>query len=135
MPVQMHHPSLDDVPLSAVFAALSDDHRRAVVVALAADPNREQPCSAFAVPGTKSTRSYHWKVLREAGLIVQRNTGTGMLLRLREPEFDQRFPGLLANLIRLEGLPSPDVTGPVEAAEASGASEARGERGDQPLGL
>ncbi|WP_020552139.1 ArsR/SmtB family transcription factor [Embleya scabrispora] len=105
MPVQMHHPSLDEVSLSAVFAALSDDHRRGVVVALAVDPTREQPCSVFPVPGTKSTRSYHWKVLREAGLIIQRNTGTGMMLRLREPEFEQRFPGFLANLLHLEGRP------------------------------
>ncbi|MGC0422630.1 ArsR/SmtB family transcription factor [Embleya sp. AB8] len=109
MPVQMHHPSLDEVALSAVFAALSDDHRRAVVVALAAEPDREQPCSAFALPGTKSTRSYHWKVLREAGLTVQRNTGTGMTLRLRGAEFDRRFPGLLANLLVLAGRPEDEA--------------------------
>ncbi|WP_331766576.1 helix-turn-helix transcriptional regulator [Embleya sp. NBC_00896] len=112
MPVQLHHPSLDEVELSAVFSALSDEHRRAVVVALAAEPTREQPCSAFAVPGTKSTRSYHWKVLREAGLIVQRSTGTGMVLRLRGEDFDRRFPGLLANLLALEGPRAADAPSP-----------------------
>ncbi|MFI6581077.1 ArsR/SmtB family transcription factor [Embleya sp. NPDC050493] len=119
MPVQMHHPSLDEVSLSAVFAALSDDHRRGVVVALAADPTREQPCSMFPVPGTKSTRSYHWKVLREAGLIIQRNTGTGMMLRLREPEFEQRFPGFLANLLHLEARPRSRADGTNENEKGS----------------
>ncbi|MEU0939719.1 MULTISPECIES: helix-turn-helix transcriptional regulator [unclassified Embleya] len=112
MPVQMHHPSLDEVSLSDVFAALSDEHRRGVVVALAVDPTRELPCTALTVPGTKSTRSYHWKVLREAGLVVQRNTGTGMTLRLREPEFEHRFPGFLATLLHLETQPPTEPEAP-----------------------
>ncbi|GCD94531.1 ArsR/SmtB family transcription factor [Embleya hyalina] len=124
MPVQMHHPSLDEVALSAVFAALSDDHRRGVVVTLAADPDRELPCSALSVPGSKSTRSYHWKVLREAGLIVQRNTGTGMTLRLRAEEFDARFPGLLTNLLHLEGItPAPEGPAPEGPAPEGPAPE------------
>ncbi|WP_424210935.1 ArsR/SmtB family transcription factor [Streptomyces sp. BI20] len=102
MVVQLSHPDLDAVGLDAVYAALADRHRRGVVVRLAADPGVELACSALEMPGTKSTRSYHWKVLREAGLIVQRATGTGMALRLRS-EFGERFPGLLENLLRLEG--------------------------------
>ncbi|MGW9209335.1 ArsR/SmtB family transcription factor [Embleya sp. NPDC055664] len=121
MPVQMPHPSLDEVALSAVFAALSDDHRRGVVVTLAADPDRELPCTALSVPGSKSTRSYHWKVLREAGLIVQRNTGTGMTLRLRAEEFNARFPGLLPNLLHLEGITPIDPT--PEAPTPAGPTE------------
>ncbi|MEU8887613.1 helix-turn-helix transcriptional regulator [Streptomyces sp. NPDC048442] len=101
MPLQLSHPPLDTVQLDAVYAALADRHRRLVVVVLASAPEAEVPCTALDVPGSKSTRSYHWKVLREAGLIVQRSTGTGMLLRLR-PDFDERFPGLLDNLLRLE---------------------------------
>ncbi|MFJ2739908.1 ArsR/SmtB family transcription factor [Streptomyces sp. NPDC087440] len=100
MPVQLSHPPLGDVQLDAVYGALADRHRRLVVVRLASSPDEEVPCTTLDVPGSKSTRSYHWKVLREAGLIVQRSTGTGMLLRLR-PDFEERFPGLLENLLRL----------------------------------
>ncbi|MFI9029950.1 ArsR/SmtB family transcription factor [Streptomyces sp. NPDC053560] len=101
MPIQLSHPELDAVELDAVYAALADRHRRRVVVQLAAEPEREMACSSLEVPGAKSTRSYHWKVLREAGLIIQRSTGTGMLLQLRG-EFEERFPGLLDNLLQLE---------------------------------
>jgi DNA-binding transcriptional ArsR family regulator len=107
MPIQLSHPPLDTVELDAVYAALADRHRRRVVVRLAQSPQAEIACSTLDVPGAKSTRSYHWKVLREAGLILQRSTGTGMLLRLR-PDFEKRFPGLLGNLLRLE---SPSRTG------------------------
>ncbi|MFF6777430.1 ArsR/SmtB family transcription factor [Streptomyces sp. NPDC012637] len=100
MPVELFHPALDTVELDAVYAALADRHRRGVVVRLARNPDAEVACTALDLPGAKSTRSYHWKVLREAGLILQRSTGTGMLLRLR-PDFEQRFPGLLANLLHL----------------------------------
>ena len=101
MSVQLSHPPLDTVKLDSVYAALADRHRRRVVVRLASAPQAEIACSTLDVPGSKSTRSYHWKVLREAGLILQRSTGTGMLLRLR-PDFEQRFPGLIDNLLRLE---------------------------------
>lgn len=102
MPRELFHPRLADVGLGAVYGALADEHRRRVVVELARRPGEEIPCSRLAVPGAKSTRSYHWKVLREAGLIVQRPGPGGMLLRLR-PEFEERFPGLLDNLLRLAG--------------------------------
>jgi DNA-binding transcriptional ArsR family regulator len=101
VPVQLFHPPLEDVELDAVYAALADTHRRRVVVRLATTSQEEIACSTLDMPGSKSTRSYHWKVLREAGLILQRSTGTGMLLRLR-PDFEQRFPGLLGNLLALE---------------------------------
>ncbi|MFI8966894.1 ArsR/SmtB family transcription factor [Streptomyces sp. NPDC053493] len=100
MPVELFHPPLDAVELDAVYAALADRHRRAAVVRLARTPQAEVPCAALDLPGAKSTRSYHWKVLREAGLVLQRSSGTGMLLRLR-PDFDRRFPGLLDNLLAL----------------------------------
>ncbi|MTE22323.1 helix-turn-helix domain-containing protein [Streptomyces sp. TRM43335] len=107
MPVQLSHPPLEAVELGAVYAALADRHRRRVVVRLASEPGTEVACSTLDVPGSKSTRSYHWKVLREAGFILQRSTGTGMLLRLR-PDFEERFPGLLDSLLRLEGSATPE---------------------------
>jgi DNA-binding transcriptional ArsR family regulator len=49
----------------------------------------------------KSTRTHHWRTLREAGLVTQRDAGNGTFVRLRRIEFDKRFPGLLDTLARL----------------------------------
>ena len=44
---------------------------------------------------TKSTCTHHFKVLREAGIIHQRQQGTARLNALREEDLEARFPGLL----------------------------------------
>ncbi|MEU9831278.1 helix-turn-helix domain-containing protein [Streptosporangium sp. NPDC048047] len=44
---------------------------------------------------SKATRSHHFAVLREAGLIEQRDEGPRRYNRLRRPEFDRASPGLL----------------------------------------
>ena len=44
---------------------------------------------------SKSTQSGHFKALREAGVIRQRDEGTRRLNRLRRADLDARFPGLL----------------------------------------
>jgi len=95
-------PPIDDVDLGTVFRALSDPHRRAVVAELAMDrDDAERACSSFVMPVSKSTRTHHWRALREAGLIVQRDAGNGTFVRLRRAEFEQRFPGLLTTLTAL----------------------------------
>ena len=53
------------------------------------------------MPVSKSTRTHHWRTLREAGLIIQRDAGNGTFVRLRRAEFDHRFPGLLDTLTTL----------------------------------
>lgn len=99
-------PPLEDVDLGQVFRALADPLRRSVVTELAAGPaGEERACASFALPVTKSTRTHHWRVLRQAGLIVQRDAGNGTFVRLRREEFEQRFPGLLSALVRLAGVP------------------------------
>lgn len=75
--------------------------RRRVVVELARDPDGERACASFALPVAKSTRTYHWRVLREAGLIRQRNAGNSTFVRLRHEEFADRFPGLLELIVNL----------------------------------
>ena len=99
-------PSLAEVDLDRVLKALAEPQRRRVVVELARDPqDRERACSSFDLPSAKSTRTHHWRTLREAGLVVQRDAGNGTFVRLRREEFDARFPGLLAAIARLEGEP------------------------------
>lgn len=95
-------PPLEDVELGQVLRALADPLRRAVVVELATDSaGAERACASFELPVAKSTRTHHWRVLREAGLIVQRDAGNGTFVRLRREEFERRFPGLLATLVSL----------------------------------
>jgi DNA-binding transcriptional ArsR family regulator len=90
---------MSDVTLTSVLAALADPMRRVIVTELArgeqVNADGERACGSFALPVAKSTRTYHWRVLRDAGLIRQRDAGNGTFVRLRRAEFAERFPGLL----------------------------------------
>jgi|SRR5215208_78936 len=92
------HPTREQLELSAVLHALSDPVRLKMVAALASDA--EQTCASFDVPVTKSTCTHHFKVLREAGVIRQRQEGTSRLNTLRREDLDARFPGLLDSVLR-----------------------------------
>jgi DNA-binding transcriptional ArsR family regulator len=90
------HPSRGDMRFTDVSAALSDPLRLAIVARLAdVEPDGELACTTFALPVSKSTQSGHFRVLREAGVIRQRDEGTRRLNRLRRDDLDSRFPGLL----------------------------------------
>ena len=87
---------------------LSDPLRRGVVAELATDPtDGERACSSFSMPVAKSTKTHHWRALREAGLITQRDAGNGTFVRLRRTEFESRFPGLLATVTTLVSTHRP----------------------------
>lgn len=91
-------PDITEFELGAVLSALADQHRRAVVVDLLDRPGGEHACSSFHLPVAKSTRTHHWRVLRQAGLIRQRDAGNGSFVRLRGDEIGARFPGLLDSI-------------------------------------
>ncbi|MEU0470925.1 helix-turn-helix domain-containing protein [Amycolatopsis sp. NPDC006131] len=87
---------IDDIDLGTVLRALSDDHRRAVVVELAADDSDgERTCNSFDLPISKQTQTHHFRILREAGLIWEINYGNRKGIRLRRADINRRFPGLL----------------------------------------
>ena len=88
-----------EVPLQAALDALADPVRRAILRDLAAHEDWTRACGTFELPVTKATRSHHFAILRAAGLIEQRDEGARRLNRLRRPEFDAAFPGLLAATI------------------------------------
>jgi DNA-binding transcriptional ArsR family regulator len=96
------HPDRSEIELSEVLHALSDPVRLQIVAALAA-ADREATCGSFDVPVTKSTCTHHFKVLREAGVIRQRQEGTTRLNALRRDDLEERFPGLLATIIGAAG--------------------------------
>ncbi len=93
------YPAREDIDLSAVLHALSDPQRRGMIAELAAS-EEPRPCGAFAPGISKSTRTHHFRVLREAGLIAQWKEGTSKMSRLRREDIDARFPGLLDSILR-----------------------------------
>ncbi len=98
-PDRIAPPARAELELAAVLHALSDPVRLRIVAALAATD--EQPaCGSFDLPVTKSTCTHHFKVLREAGVISQRQHGTARLNSLRREDLDARFPGLLASVLQ-----------------------------------
>jgi DNA-binding transcriptional ArsR family regulator len=96
---EIAHPQRAEIELAAVLHALSDPVRLKIVAALA-DADGEYTCGSFDVPVTKSTCTHHFKVLREAGVIHQRQEGTTRLNTLRRDDLEIRFPGLLATILQ-----------------------------------
>jgi DNA-binding transcriptional ArsR family regulator len=91
------HPGRDELELAAVLNAMSDPVRLRIVAALArAD---ECTCGSIDLPVAKSTCTHHFKVLREAGVIRQRQEGTTRLNALRREDLEARFPGLLRTIL------------------------------------
>jgi DNA-binding transcriptional ArsR family regulator len=86
---------MEEVPLSAVMQALADPCRVAIVRELLA---REESLACHEVPleVSKATRSHHFDVLRQAGIIHTQSEGTKCMTSLRRDELNVRFPGLLA---------------------------------------
>ena len=101
-PKRIAHPSRDEIELAAVLHALSDPVRLLMVRGLAGELEGRS-CGSFNVPVTKSTCTHHFKILREAGVIRQRQEGTKRVNTLREDDLEARFPGLLATILQAAG--------------------------------
>ncbi|MGW4091771.1 ArsR/SmtB family transcription factor [Nocardia sp. NPDC004750] len=102
----VNQPARDDLELTAIFHALSDPARLAMVCELAARID-EMSCSELNPDLTKSTLSHHLKVLREAGLTATRVDGVRRMVSLRAADLDARFPGLLDTVVRSAAAPVP----------------------------
>ena len=89
----LHHPEAEEMDLLAVLHALSDVTRMTIVQTLLATD--ERACGTFPVQVAASTLSHHFKVLREAGIIRQREEGTRRCTSLREEELEARSPGVI----------------------------------------
>jgi DNA-binding transcriptional ArsR family regulator len=94
-PAPEHVPP-DEVSVLTALSALADPVRLQLVRELAASPEWSRSCGSFDVPVGKAALSHHFAVLRQAGLIEQRDVGAKRLNRLRREEYELRFPGLLA---------------------------------------
>jgi DNA-binding transcriptional ArsR family regulator len=94
---ELNGPAREDIVLAPVLAALSDPIRLAIVCKLG--NGSERSCASLELPVAKSTLTHHLKVLREAGVIVQRPVGTSKMTTLRRKDLDARFPGLLDSVL------------------------------------
>ncbi len=94
----LKHPAPGDLALERVLYALSDSIRLDIVRHLA----RVEVATCGELDGgrPKSTVSHHFKVLREAGLVMTENNGTNHMNRLRRADIESRFPGLLAAILK-----------------------------------
>ena len=101
------HPAIEDITVEGILHVLSDPVRAAIYASLAASDSA-RICSNFLqmqgkeIP--KSTLSYHFNLLREAGLIRCERHGVEMRNTSRCKEVDQRFPGLLAAIMQAHAL-------------------------------
>jgi len=114
----LHHPPRDEIDLAAVLHALSDPQRLQIVRLLAAQ-EEAVPCGRLKLDITKSTATYHFRVLREAGVIEQSPNGTSRLTALRRADLDARLPGLLGVVLAPPTTPA-HPTPPAGAAAAQG---------------
>ncbi|QUS40826.1 ArsR family transcriptional regulator [Tardiphaga alba] len=103
MPDELPHPTPEQMDIGSIFAALADPIRRRVVLALAARPNEIRDCSSFDLPVTKATRTHHFRVLRESGLLRQVDLGNSRTNQLRIKELEKRFPGLITLILAEAG--------------------------------
>ena len=92
------HPERNEIKLEGVLHALSDPVRLRIARELA-EAGGERRCGSFDYTVTKSTMTHHFKVLREAGVIRQRQEATLRLTSLRREDLDARFPGLLDRIL------------------------------------
>lgn len=97
---KLPHPEREDIELTAVLFALSDEARLALARQLWSGPMDMGDCSALGANTPKSTRSHQVKVLREAGVIFSELIGRNRRLTLRRDDIDARFPGLLESVLR-----------------------------------
>ncbi|GAA4887344.1 hypothetical protein GCM10023405_00320 [Streptomonospora salina] len=89
------------------MGALADPLRMTVARKLLCESDEfDHPCGWFGFDRPRSSLTHHFKVLREAGVIHQRQYGLERRSRIRSEGLNQRFPGLL-DLVAATGTDRP----------------------------
>ena len=116
----LSHTSPGLTSLEDALNALADPVRRMIVRELAGSEDWSRACGTFELGVGKATRSHHFAVLRQAGLLEQRDIGARRLNRLRRDEFDAVFPGLLALVLAERESERESERGAEPESEAAG---------------
>ena len=84
---------------AATFQALGEPIRLRILTLIA--ERDEMPCSVLdrTLPISKSTLSYHMKVLHQADLISARKQGRSFFYTNRREVLEERLPGFAAKLL------------------------------------
>ncbi|MDQ0381486.1 ArsR/SmtB family transcription factor [Amycolatopsis thermophila] len=96
LPPPLPEPARDELRLEVVLGALSDPLRLTIVRKLLLEREAyDHPCGWFGLDRPKSSLTHHFKALREAGILRQRQYGLERRSRVRTEDLNARFPGLL----------------------------------------
>ncbi|MFF2808028.1 ArsR/SmtB family transcription factor [Streptomyces sp. NPDC058000] len=96
-PEPLPEPKRDALQLRVVMGALSDPLRMWIVRTLLLESEDfDHTCGWFNFDRPKSSLTHHFRTLREAGLIRQRQYGLERRSHVRIEDLEARFPGLLA---------------------------------------
>ena len=96
---ELPQPAREQIRIEQVLAALGDPVRLLFVRELAKAPAVGVACGTIPLPVTKSTRTHHLRILREAGVISMRAEGTRRMAVLRRDDLDALYPGLLDGIL------------------------------------
>jgi DNA-binding transcriptional ArsR family regulator len=92
------HPARDEIRIEMVLHALADPIRLQFVRELARI-GTPIACGVVDLPISKSTRTHHLRILREAGVTHVVPEGTARITSLRREDLDALYPGLLDGII------------------------------------
>jgi DNA-binding transcriptional ArsR family regulator len=96
LPAPLPEPAPEELRLEVVMGALSDPLRMGIVRTLLLEAQAyDHPCGWFGLDRPKSSLTHHFRALREAGLIRQRQYGLERRSHVRIEDLQARFPGLL----------------------------------------
>ncbi|WP_431823916.1 ArsR/SmtB family transcription factor [Burkholderia sp. F1] len=97
LPPPLEEPAVEELRLENILAALADPLRLFIVHKLMMESDAyDHPCGWFGLDRPKSSLTHHFKALREAGVIRQRQYGLERRSRLRREDLEARFPGVLS---------------------------------------
>ena len=91
--------------LPEVLYALSDPLRLRIVRQLADEGDTS--CGTFDIRMPKSSLSHHFKVLRDAGVVLTRSEGVRRINTLNREALDAAFPGLLDAILAAPAVKKP----------------------------
>jgi len=96
LPERLPEPAVDELRLEKVFGVLAEPLRLTIVQRLlTGSEGFDHTCGWFGFDRPKSTLTHHFKALRAAGVITQRQYGLERRSRVRIDDLNERFPGLL----------------------------------------
>ncbi|MEU1550663.1 metalloregulator ArsR/SmtB family transcription factor [Nocardia sp. NPDC005745] len=92
-------PAPEQIELVAVLKALADPVRLQMLRVLADGRYHSCAVAEYGLDIHKSTLSYHFKTLREAGITATRVRGREHAVQLRRADLDIRYAGLLDTVL------------------------------------